>query len=110
MRLAEAGVIAPAEKLIDPSNYLRSEFIRPEDIDSYMKMGFTSFKILERGAPTSVMAKRVRAYSEGCFDGNLLELIQPYGYKDKSAAGSGGSGNVGKFLKYFFRPGTVKTT
>ena len=99
-----------AEKLTDPSNYLRSEFIRPEDLDSYLKMGFTSFKILERGAPTAVMAQRVRAYSEGSFDGNLLELIQPYGYKDKSGVGTGGSGNFWKFLKYFFRPGIVKTT
>lgn len=99
-----------AEKLADPSNYLRSEFIRPEDIDSYMNMGFTSFKILERGAPTTVMAKRVRAYSEGCFEGNLLELIQPYGYKDKSGAATGGSGNFWRFLRYFFRPGLVKTS
>jgi collagenase-like PrtC family protease len=99
-----------AEKLTDPSNYLRSEFIRPEDIDSYMKMGFTSFKILERGAPTSVMAKRVRAYSEGSFDGNLLELIQPYGYKDNFGTGAGRSKNVWRFLKYFFRSGMVKTS
>jgi collagenase-like PrtC family protease len=99
-----------AEKLIDPSNYLRSEFIRPEDINTYMNMGFTSFKILERGAPTSVMAKRVRAYSEGCFEGNLLDLIQPYGYKDKSGSGPDGWGNLWKFLKYFFRPGIVKTS
>jgi len=99
-----------AKKLTDPTNYLRSEFIRPEDIDSYIEMGFSSFKILERGAPTSVMAKRVRAYSEGCFDGNLLELIQPYGYKGKSGVGTGGSGNLWTFLKYFFRPWSVKTS
>ncbi|MDD5287308.1 MAG: U32 family peptidase [Desulfuromonadaceae bacterium] len=99
-----------ADKLMDPSNYLRSEFIRPEDIDLYVQMGFTSFKILERGAPTSVMAQRVRAYSERSFDGNLLDLIQPYGYKDKSGFGTGRPGNLWKFLKYFFRPGTVKTS
>lgn len=99
-----------AEKLIDPSTYLRSEFIRPEDVGTYMEMGFTSFKILERGAPTSVMAKRVRAYSEGRFEGNLLELIQPYGYRDNSGAGVGGPGNLWTFLKYFFRPGSVKTS
>jgi collagenase-like PrtC family protease len=98
-----------AEKLKDPSNYLRSEFIRPEDMAAYIKMGFTSFKILERGAPTSVMAQRVRAYSEGSFNGNLLDLIQPYGYKDTSGVGSGWVGNLWKFLKYFFRPGTVNT-
>src|SRR5664279_5104985 len=99
-----------AEKLADPSNYLRSEFIRPEDLDTYIKMGFTSFKILERGAPTAVLAQRVRAYSEGRFDGNLLDLIQPYGYKDPAGAAPGWSENLWKFLKYFFRPGTVNTS
>ena len=99
-----------AEKLADPSNYLRSEFIRPEDLDTYVKMGFTSFKILERGAPTAVLAQRVRAYSEGRFDGNLLDLIQPYGYKDPAGAVPGWSENLWKFLKYFFRPGTVNTS
>ena len=99
-----------AEKLADPSNYLRSEFIRPEDLDTYVKMGFTSFKILERGAPTAVLAQRVRAYSEGRFDGNLLDLIQPYGYKDPAATAPGWSENLWKFLKYFFRPGTVNTS
>jgi collagenase-like PrtC family protease len=98
-----------AEKLLDPSNYLRSEFIRPEDMNTYLQMGYTSFKILERGAPTSVMAQRVRAYSEGSFDGNLLDLVQPYGYKDTSAGGTGWSENLWRFLKYFFRPGTVNT-
>ena len=99
-----------AEKLADPSHYLRSEFIRPEDLDSYIQLGFTSFKILERGAPTAVLAERVRAYSEGRFDGNLLDLIQPYGYKDSAGAAPGRSENLWKFLKYFFRPGTVNSS
>ena len=99
-----------ADKLADPSNYLRSEFIRPEDLNTYVKMGFTSFKILERGAPTAMLAQRVRAYSEERFDGNLLDLIQPYGYKDPAGTTPGWSENLWKFLKYFFRPGTVKTS
>lgn len=96
-----------AEKLIEPSNYLRSEFIRPEDLDHYMQIGFNSFKILERGAPTPVLAMRVKAYSDKHFDGNLLELIQPYGYK---VDGKGTSTKGWRFLKYFFRPGLVKTS
>jgi hypothetical protein len=73
-----------------------------------MQIGFTSFKILERGAPTSVLAMRVRAYSERSFDGNLLELIQPYGYR---VDGKGrDSTKWWRFLKYFFRPGLVKTS
>jgi hypothetical protein len=97
-----------SEKLSDPSNYLRSEFIRPEDLDIYTDMGFSSFKILERGAPTAVLAKRVQAYAERRFEGNLLELIQPYGYKGAAGSAAGGMANLGKFLKYFFRPGVVK--
>jgi len=99
-----------AEKLIDPSNYLRSEFIRPEDLDSYMKLGFSSFKILERGAPTSVMAKRIRAYSERNFEGNLLELIQPYGYKNSEDGNRTDSKRLWRYLKYFFRPRLIKTS
>lgn len=94
------------EKLKDPSHYLRSEFIRPEDLAAYRALGFDSFKILERGAPTAVLAQRVKAYAEGRFEGNLLNLIQPYGYKH-GVPGEGGTRNLGRFLRYFFRPATV---
>jgi len=93
------------EKLKDPANYLRSEFIRPEDLGAYIDIGYSSFKVLERGAPTPVMAKRVRAYSEGRFDGNLLELIQPYGYKESTAGGT--AGRLG-FWRYFLRPDAAR--
>ena len=89
-------------KLEDPASYLRSEFIRPEDMNIYRELGYNSFKILERGAPTPVMARRVKAYTEGAFDGNLLDLIQPYGYKEKKKAGGPG------FWRYFLRPDKVK--
>lgn len=89
------------EKLREPSHYLRSEFIRPEDVHVYRDMGFDSLKILERNAPTPVMARRVKAYSEGSFDGNLLELIQPFGYKEKAGGG------MFNFLWYLARPGSV---
>lgn len=96
-----------SEKLADPSNYLRSEFIRPEDLDLYTELGFSSFKILERGAPTAVLAKRVQAYTEGRFEGNLLDLIQPYGYKGSSKETAGRWAELRRYLKYFFRPGVV---
>jgi collagenase-like PrtC family protease len=98
-----------AEKLAEPSHYLRSEFIRPEDIDIYREMGFTSFKILERGAPTAVLARRVQAYAEKRFDGNLLDLIQPYGYKKASPGAGSRLLDLRRFLRYFLRPGVVTT-
>ena len=94
-------------KLRDPVNYLRSEFIRPEDLGQYRILGYNNFKILERGAPAAAMLKRIRAYAGGSFEGNLLDLIQPYGYKDKPA---GGIKKAAHFWKYFFRPGDIKLT
>jgi collagenase-like PrtC family protease len=93
------------DKLKDPAQYLRSEFIRPEDLGLYRDMGYDSFKILERGAPTPVLVKRVKAYTEGRYDGNLLDLIQPFGYKEKSDV----SLSKGWFnrWKYLFRPDMI---
>src|SRR5512147_1547114 len=94
------------DKLRDPAQYLRSEFIRPEDLGIYLDMGYDSFKVLERGAPTPVLTKRVKAYSEGRYDGNLLDLIQPFGYKEKSDA-SLSRGLFSKW-KYLLRPRMVQ--
>jgi collagenase-like PrtC family protease len=93
------------DKLKDPVQYLRSEFIRPEDLGLYRDLGYDSFKILERGAPTPVLAKRVKAYSEGRYDGNLLDLIQPFGYKEKSTASL--TGGLFNKWRYLLRPGMV---
>jgi len=70
-------------KLQDPVNYIRSDWIRPEDLHIYEAMGYDRFKLVERNLPTSVMLRRVKAYATRHFEGNLLDLIQPYGFKDK---------------------------
>lgn len=94
------------DKLKDPVQYLRSEFIRPEDLGLYRDMGFDSFKILERGAPTSVLVTRVKAYAEERYEGNLLYLIQPYGYKSSNVR-SFIANFVSKWL-YLYRPDKIK--
>jgi len=94
------------DKLKDPVQYLRSEFIRPEDLGLYLDMGYDSFKVLERGAPTPVLTRRVKAYSEGQYAGNLLDLIQPFGYKEKGDASL--SGGLFNKWKYLFRPRMVR--
>jgi collagenase-like PrtC family protease len=94
------------DKLKDPVQYLRSEFIRPEDLGLYLDMGYDSFKVLERGAPTPVLTRRVKAYSEGRYDGNLLDLIQPFGYREKRATSL--SEDLLTKWKYLFRPRLVR--
>lgn len=66
--------------LEDPRLLIRSQWIRPEDIAYYEKVGYSDFKLLERNAPTDSMVNRVVSYAERRSPPNLLELIQPYGF------------------------------
>jgi collagenase-like PrtC family protease len=68
-------------RLQDPSQFIKSAWIRPEDLGSYEAMGYTTFKLLERGIPSVELLRRVKAYSERRFDGNLAELLLSSGFK-----------------------------
>jgi collagenase-like PrtC family protease len=67
-------------RLETPSLLIKAGWIRPEDIAAYERLGFENFKILERGIPSTELLKRVKAYSERRFDGNLAEILLPYGF------------------------------
>lgn len=64
-----------SQKLKDPVYYLKSIWIRPEDLHFYEAIGYHSFKIVERSCPADLLVKRVQAYAKRSFDGNLLELV-----------------------------------
>lgn len=68
-------------RLEEPANFIRSAWIRPEDLHVYESLGYTTFKLLERGMPSEDLLKRVKAYSERRFEGNLAEILLPYGFK-----------------------------
>lgn len=68
------------KQLVHPVEYIRSPWIRPEDVSAYEKIGIEHFKITERGFPTEILLKRVKAYTERSFEGNLLDLVQGHGY------------------------------
>ena len=69
-------------RMTDPSQFIKSAWIRPEDLAVYEAMGYTTFKLLERGIPSEELLRRVKAYSERRFDGNLAELLFSYGFKE----------------------------
>jgi collagenase-like PrtC family protease len=50
-------------RLTDPSQFIKSAWIRPEDLATYEAMGYTTFKLLERGIPSAELLRRVKAYS-----------------------------------------------
>lgn len=92
-------------KLREPVNYLRSEWIRPEDLPLYEAMGYDRFKILERNAPTPVLALRAKAYAERSYYGNLLDLIQPFGYREPQPGLT--ERGLYRGLRFFFHPRLV---
>jgi collagenase-like PrtC family protease len=91
-------------KLRNPVNYIRSEWIRPEDLPLYEEMGYDLFKLAERDIPTEMMMLRVKAYSERHYDGNLLDLIQAYGFKGVKENHSYYKHGLGWLLRFILRP------
>jgi len=89
------------QRLADPSQFIKSAWIRPEDIAVYEAMGYTTFKLLERGIPSEELLRRVKAYSERRFDGNLAELLLSYGFKQPVVKESFWS------LRHFLKPRQV---
>ncbi len=94
-------------KLRDPVNYIRSEWIRPEDLHIYEELGYDRFKIVERDIPTEVLVMRVKAYADRRFDGNLLDLVQPYGFKGVKNDDRYYKRGLRWLLRYMIRPGLV---
>jgi collagenase-like PrtC family protease len=60
-----------------PANWLRARFIRPEDVDRYVNIGITNFKITGRTGTAEYLLTMARAYLEKKWNGNLLSLWKP---------------------------------
>ncbi|MBI2194132.1 MAG: hypothetical protein HYU36_19320 [Planctomycetes bacterium] len=59
---------------------IQDYFVRADWLHRYESLGYETFKLTERNAPTEIMARRVKAYVERRYDGNLLDLVQPFSY------------------------------
>lgn len=95
-------------RLREPVNYLRANWIRPEDLHLYEDMGFHNFKIVERNTPTQILLERVKAYSGRRYDGNLLDLVQNYSYPVEKVGKKGEDAwSTRRMLKYFIKPQAV---
>lgn len=68
-----------ADRLRRPVNYLIADWVRPEDLHHYEALGYENFKLAGRNVATAVIVKRVRAYHERRYEGNLLDLVQDFG-------------------------------
>ncbi len=95
-------------RLTDPVNYIRANWIRPEDLHIYEDLGYENFKIVERNTPTAILLERVKAYYNRRYDGNLLDLVQNYAYPyDKFTDREKDSYSYRRMFKYFVKPKTI---
>jgi len=99
------SVVCNDLRLRHPVNYLRANWIRPEDLHVYEAMGYHNFKIVERNTPTQILLDRVKAYANRRYDGNLLNLIQNYAYPyEKLGSKAKDAYSYRRMLKYFLKP------
>jgi collagenase-like PrtC family protease len=102
------SLVCNALRLREPVNYLRANWIRPEDLHIYEELGFHNFKIVERNTPTQILLERVRAYAQRRYDGNLLDLVQNYAYPyEKLGPLAKDAYSYRRLLKYFVKPQAV---
>ncbi|MDI6886514.1 MAG: peptidase U32 family protein [archaeon] len=59
----------------DPSQIIRSPWIRPEDMKEYESLGIADFKISGRANALNWIIACMEAYARRSFKGNLLELL-----------------------------------
>ncbi len=63
------------QKVIDPVEFVKTPWIRPEDLSVYSTAGVASVRLESRGLDEVRLARLVEIYLAGRFDGNLVELI-----------------------------------
>jgi collagenase-like PrtC family protease len=74
--------------LANPVEFLRSPFIRPEDVRVYRDLGIELVKLADRTEPAEVLLRTARAYCEERFEGNLFDLIFRRGKKFRAGVAS----------------------
>ena len=62
-------------KLRSTSEFLKSPWVRPEDLHLWEETGIHYFKIAGRGLPGDEILRLCRSYLAQSFDGNLLDLL-----------------------------------
>jgi len=89
--------------LSEPFEFLRSPFIRPEDVSAYREAGLDILKLSDRTESTEFLLKTARAYAGEKYEGNLFDLIFRSGRKIRSGLGLAQAGIAAREI-----PVTVK--
>lgn len=90
-------------RLTNPVEFVRSSFVRPEDVETYEKLGMDVFKLSDRYKGTEWLVRAAGAYKARRYDGNLADLIA-YPYHQ-----SAGEKLLSRPEKWLARPDQINT-
>lgn len=84
---------------LNPVDFIRSQWIRPEDVNVYEELGIDGIKLIDRRCSTDTIIKITKSYYERKYDGNLLDLLPAfYGKCPRNF------GNLWLKIRYYFHP------
>lgn len=64
-----------AMRLSDSVNFIRSDWIRPEDVHYYEEIGIDSMKVVDRSKDVDFILRVTDAYIKRHYDGNLIDIF-----------------------------------
>jgi len=67
--------VCNTDKLMFPRELLKANFIRPEDLNIYERLGVSFFKITGRSKPSVWLPEVAEAYLKRKYSGNLIRLL-----------------------------------
>lgn len=75
-----------AQRCESPGEWIKSRWIRPEDLKTYTSLGYNRFKIGARNSDLMKLSMTAKSYHKGYHTGNLLELLSE-GYMELPGVG-----------------------
>lgn len=100
-------------RISNPVEFVKSRWIRPEDVKVYEDIGIDMLKILDRNSTSDTLGERVRAYSERSYDGNIIDFMGQMFNKKRSRTPTlvaklsqerdEGMKKIGEFFRTFFQ-------
>lgn len=90
----------------DPSSFMKSSWVRPQELRKYKEIGIALFKITGRAIPSSSVLKMLQIYQSGEWHGSAWDFLKPfadpvelYGIEHFNSASLDG------FFDFFFKHG-----
>ncbi len=86
-------------RLTEPAQFIRSQWIRPEDLGRYESAGIDGVKLIDRRCSTEKLVRIAGSYARRSHAGNLLDLLTMFHGKTPLSART-----LFLKLKFFFHP------